>query len=56
MFYVIQSKMNWHLGIYGLINESQHEFVKGKLCLTNLIEFFDEVTERVHEGSAVDDV
>ena len=32
----------------------QHGFVKGRSCLTNLIEFFEEVRRRVDEGSAVD--
>ena len=32
----------------------QHGFVSGKSCLTNLIEFFERVTKKVDEGSAVD--
>ena len=38
----------------GLIRDSQNGFVSGKSCLTNLIEFFEGVTKKVDEGSAVD--
>ncbi|GCB72660.1 hypothetical protein scyTo_0002117 [Scyliorhinus torazame] len=34
--------------------DSQHGFVKGRSCLTNLIEFFEKVTKQVDEGKAVD--
>ena len=40
--------------ISGHISERQHGFVKGRLCLTNLIKFFKEVTEMIDEGRAVD--
>ena len=40
-------------GIQG-IRPSQHEFMKGRLCLTNLISFYDCVTRPVDEGKAVD--
>ncbi|GAB0191393.1 mitochondrial enolase superfamily member 1 [Grus japonensis] len=36
------------------IRPSQHEFMKGRSCLTNLISFYDQVTCLVDEGKAVD--
>ncbi|KAK4832595.1 hypothetical protein QYF61_024386 [Mycteria americana] len=36
------------------IKPSQHEFRKGRSCLTNLISFYDKVTRLVDEGKAVD--
>ena len=43
-----------HLERCSLIRDSQHGFVKGKSCLKNLIEFFEEVTKYVDEDRAVD--
>ncbi|WP_260439318.1 reverse transcriptase domain-containing protein, partial [Proteus mirabilis] len=37
-----------------MISYSQHGLVKGRSCLTNLIEFFEVVTKEVDEGKAVD--
>jgi len=35
------------------IRPSQHEFMKGRSCLTNLISFYDQVTHLVDEGKVV---
>uniref|UniRef100_A0A4W3IXB0 Reverse transcriptase domain-containing protein n=1 Tax=Callorhinchus milii TaxID=7868 RepID=A0A4W3IXB0_CALMI len=51
---IIRDRINLHLEEYGLIRDSQHGFVKGRSCLTSLLEFFDEVTERLGKGSGVD--
>ena len=36
------------------IRRSQHGFMNGRSCLTNLISFYDKVTHLVDEGQAVD--
>ncbi|PKU33784.1 rna-directed dna polymerase from mobile element jockey-like [Limosa lapponica baueri] len=37
-----------------VIRPSQHAFMRGRSCLTNLISFYDKVTRLVDEGKAVD--
>jgi len=36
------------------IRPSQHGFIQGRSCLTNVLTFYDEVTCLVDEGKAVD--
>ena len=50
---VIRDRIYKYLDRQGLIRESQHGFVRGRSCLTNLLEFFEEVTRKVDEGKAV---
>jgi hypothetical protein len=38
----------------GLIEDSQHGFVRGRSCGTNLVEFFDFVTEALDGGTSAD--
>ena len=38
------------------IKPSQHGFMKGRSCLTNLISFYDLVARLVGEGKALDTV
>ena len=49
-----KDQMRKHLNKYKLIKGSQHGFTKGSSCLTNLLEFSEEVPDWVDEGKAVD--
>ncbi|XP_072335049.1 multiple inositol polyphosphate phosphatase 1b isoform X1 [Scyliorhinus torazame] len=51
---VLRDRISEHLERHCLIRDSQHGFVRGRSCLTSLIEFFEEVTKHVDEGKAVD--
>ncbi len=42
-----------HLLENSLIKDSQHGFLPGKSCATNLVEFMDVVSKAVDEGEAV---
>jgi hypothetical protein len=51
---VIRDALVDHLEKNGLIRDSQHGFRKQKSCLTNLLEFLDEVVSYVDQGIPVD--
>jgi len=43
-----------HIENLSVNRQSQHGFVKGKSCLINLLEFFEEVTSNEDKGESVD--
>jgi len=50
----ILSALTRHMKDNQGIRPSQHGFMKGRSCLTNLISFYDQVTCLVEEAKAVD--
>jgi len=50
----ILSALTGHLKDNQGMRPSQHGFMKGRSCLTNVISFYDQVTRLVDEGQAVD--
>ncbi|GAB0187175.1 mitochondrial enolase superfamily member 1 [Grus japonensis] len=50
----ILSAITWHVQDNQVIRPSQHGFMKGRSCLTDLISFYDKMTHLVDEGRAVD--
>ena len=51
---VMEQIITWHIQDNQMTRPSQHGFVKGRSCLTNLISFYDKMTHLVNEGKAVD--
>lgn len=51
---IIKEKLCQHFDKYNLIRDTQHGFLSGKSCLTNLIEFFEQVTEDLDSEKSVD--
>ena len=51
---LIKNQMRNHLNKYKLIKGSQHGFTKVRSCLTNLLEFYEAVSDWLDEGKAVD--
>jgi hypothetical protein len=51
---IVKDRLMNHLLENNLIRESQHGFMPGKSCASNLVEFMDFVTEAVDKGQAVD--
>ena len=43
-----------HLKANELIFSSQHSFVNRRSCLTNLLEYFEKVTELIDQGNSMD--
>lgn len=51
---IIRDAINDHLDRFNLIGSSQHGFVKGKSCLTNLLEYLEDMTKLLDEKKNVD--
>ncbi|KAK4832181.1 hypothetical protein QYF61_020961 [Mycteria americana] len=51
---IILGAITQHVQDNQVIRPSQHGFMKGRSCLTNLISFYDKPTHLVDEGKAVD--
>ena len=51
---IIKDKLLHHLMANKLIKDTQHGFMPGRSCATNLTEFKDKVTRSVDEGGSVD--
>jgi len=54
MEHIILSAITQHAQDNQAIRSSQHEFVKGRSCLTSLISIYDKMTHLMDEGEAVD--
>ena len=50
---LIKDDIMQHLNRNRLINNSQHGFMKGKSCTTNLLKFLDKVTEAADKGKSI---
>ncbi|CAM4524930.1 unnamed protein product [Lepidochelys kempii] len=53
---IVKNKIVRHLEEHKLLGKSQHGFCKGRLCLTNLLEFFERVNKHVDKGDPGDTV
>ena len=51
---IIKDHLLKHLLENNVINSTQHGFLPGRSCLTNLIEYLEYVTEAIDSGKAVD--
>ena len=51
---LIKDEIMSHLEKFSLIRDSQHGFLAGRSCLTNLLEFMEDVTDILDRGNCVD--
>jgi ribonucleases P/MRP protein subunit RPP40 len=51
---IVKDKIIEHLDKFSLVNDSQHGFTVGRSCLSNLLEYMEEVTKILDSGDAVD--
>ena len=42
------------LTMHSLFNQTQHGFLKGRSCLTNLLDFMEHISKWADDGSPVD--
>ena len=54
MEYIIRDAIMEHLDMFKLIRSSQHGFMAGRSCVTNLLEYLEELTKLVDRGASVD--
>ena len=50
----IKEEVTSHLDRYDLLNDTQHGFMRGRSCLTNLLTYMEGVTRMLDEGKNVD--
>ena len=51
---IIKDEITGHLSQYHLLNDTQHGFMRGRSCLTNLLTYMEGVTRMLDEGKNVD--
>ena len=51
---ILRDEIVIHLTKYNLIRSSQHGFTAGRSCLTNLLEYLEDLSRLVDQGHAVD--
>ena len=51
---IIKNALSSFIDKNNIIGPSQHGFMKGRSCLSNLLEFLEYITEEVDEGKDVD--
>ena len=51
---ILKDDIVTHLEKTGLIRKSQHGFMRGKSCATNLVSFLDKMTAALDEGEEAD--
>ena len=51
---IIRDKLVNHMERNNLFNKSQHGFVSGRSCTTQLLEFMEEATQALDRGEDVD--
>ena len=51
---ILRDQILLHLQKYDLIGKSQHGFLPHRSCLTNLLEFLEEITRLIDEGHSID--
>ena len=51
---IVKDKIQQHVDDHSALSQKQHGFSKGKSCLTNLLETFEDITDRLDRGDGVD--
>eukprot|EP00061_Rhincodon_typus_P008100 g30423.t1 len=52
--FIMNDEIAEYLEVHDKTGLSHHSFVKGRSCLTNLLEFFEDVTSKLDKAEPVD--
>ena len=51
---LVRNKIVKHVMENNLFTNVQHGLIKGKFCVTQLVEFFEDITQSIDNGEEVD--
>jgi len=54
MEHILVSRISKHLDRYGILNDSQHGFMRARSCETQLIAFIDDLAKEMQGGGQTD--
>ena len=53
---IIRKALTEHMIMNKLLSDSQHGFIQGRLCTTQLLQVFDRWSEIIDEGGNIDNI
>eukprot|EP00061_Rhincodon_typus_P011547 g36638.t1 len=51
---IVKDEISEYLELHGKVGQSKHGFIKGRSCLKNILEFFEEVMSKLDQGEPMD--
>ena len=51
---IVKDRFINYINVNNLLNETQHEFISKRSCLTNLLQFIEKITDFIDQGYPMD--